>query len=224
MISANRPDLWNATPPASSAASEAIAAKREEGRDIEGEDSGEEGGSARMSLKKRKLSHFSILDVSDIAVSKGIKSYLEVRALAKGQKMEATTDLTQFIVNRGKAKVEEAIKTGWEIEISEQTLMRQQMLQMDILYESLAENCVEYCEGRCLEMELDILQRNNIQRDDFCSAVRKLFEKGRGKYRNILSKPHITVNLFYLISIDTDLSNVFEPWKHNIRLARSRSS
>ena len=45
---------------------------------------------------------------------------------------------------------------------------------------------MKYCEGRCLEMVLDILQRNNIQRNGFCSAVRELLEKGREKDRNIL--------------------------------------
>ena len=82
LISANHLDLWNAAPHATSAASEAIADKREDERDIEEEDPGGEGDSARMSRKKRKLSHLSMFDVSDIAVSKGIKSYLEGRPCA----------------------------------------------------------------------------------------------------------------------------------------------
>ena len=56
-ISANHPDLWNAASPATSAAIEAIASKREKEREIEEEDPGGEGDSVRMSPKKRKLSH-----------------------------------------------------------------------------------------------------------------------------------------------------------------------
>ena len=182
-MSANHPDLWNTAPPATTAASEAIAAEREDAREIDGEDSGE-GDSVRTSNKRKRTPRLSMFDVSEIVVSKGIRSYLELLAVAKRQKMEGKTDLAQFIVNKGKGKVEEAIKTGWEIENSEQTLMRQRMSRMDILYEGLAGSCVENCEGRWL----DILQRNGIQRGDFCSAVRELLEKGRGKYRNIFLK------------------------------------
>ena len=120
-MSTYHPDLWNAAPSATPAA---IAAEREEVRDIDREDSGDD--SARTSAKKRKRTPcLSMFDVSGIVVSKGIKSYLELLALAKRQKMEGKTDLAQFIVNKGKGKVEEAIKTGWEIENSEQTLMHQ---------------------------------------------------------------------------------------------------
>ena len=164
LMSANHPDLWNTAPPATTGASEAIAAEREDAREIDGEDSGEEGGdSARTSNKRKRTPRLSMFDVSEIAVSKGIRSYLELLVLAKRQKMEGKTDLAQFIVNKGKGKVEEAIKTGWEIENSEQTLMRQRMSRMDILYEALAGSCVENCEGRWLGIT-DILQRNGIRR------------------------------------------------------------
>ena len=71
--------------------------------------------------------------------------------------MEGKTDLAQFIVNRGNKSVEEAIRMGWEIEDSEETLRRQQMSQMEILHGALAGNCTENCNGRWLYMALDIL-------------------------------------------------------------------
>lgn len=40
-----------------------------------------------------------MFEVSEIAVSKGIKTYLELLALAERQKAERKTDLAQFIVN-----------------------------------------------------------------------------------------------------------------------------
>ena len=114
VMSSNHPDLWNTPPPATTAASEAIAAEREHEQEIEGQESGEESSATRSSSKKRKRPpRLTMFDVSEIAVSKGIKTYLELLALAKRQKMEGKTDLAQFIVNRGKKAVEEAIRTGW---------------------------------------------------------------------------------------------------------------
>ena len=51
-------------------------------------------------LKKGKQPpRLSMFEVSEIAVSKGIKTYLELLALAERQKAERKTDLAQFIVN-----------------------------------------------------------------------------------------------------------------------------
>ena len=62
--------------------------------------------------------------------------------------MEGKTDLAQFVVNQGKKAVEEAIRTRWEIEKSEETLRRQRMARMEILQEALERNCTENCDGR----------------------------------------------------------------------------
>ena len=129
-----------------------------------------------------------MFEVSEIAVSKGIQTYTELLALAQRQKREGKIDLAEFIVNRWRKTVEEAISTGWEMEKSEETLRRERMSRMDILQEALAGNCTENCNGRWLHIALDILQRNGIARDDFCSAIRELSQKGRGKYRNIFPR------------------------------------
>ena len=131
-----------------------------------------------------------MFEVSEIAVSKGIKSCLGLLALAKRQKKEGKTDLAQFIVNRGKKAVEEAIKTGWEIEESEEKLKRQQMSRLEILQAALEGECTctRNCNGRWLTMAKDILDRNGITQTEFGAAVRELLDKGRGKYRNIFLK------------------------------------
>ena len=61
--------------------------------------------------------------------------------------MEGKTDLAQFVVKRGKKAVEEAIRTGWEIEKSEETFRRQRMSRMEILQEALKGNCAENCDS-----------------------------------------------------------------------------
>lgn len=132
-MSPDHPDLWNTAPPPTTAASEGIAAKWEEvrQREMEGDESDGESTEARSATKKKEKRkrppRLSMFEVSEIAVSKAIKTFLELLALAKRQKMEGKTDLAQFIVNRGKQSVEEAIRTGWEIENSEETLRRQRM-------------------------------------------------------------------------------------------------
>ena len=210
VMSSNHPDLWNTPPPATTAASEAIAAEREHEQEIEGQESGEESSATRSSSKKRKRPpRLTMFDVSEIAVSKGIKTYLELLALAKRQKMEGKTDLAQFIVNRGKKAVEEAIRTGWEIEKSEETLRRQRMSRMEILQEAFEGNCAENCDGRWLHIALNILQRNCIARDDFSAALRELLEKGRGKYRNIFLKGPANCGKTFLLNPLTVIYRTF---------------
>lgn len=60
----------------------------------------------------RKKTRLSSYDVSQIAVSRGIKTRLALLALANQQKAEGKTDLAEFIVNRGKRVVNEAIEVS----------------------------------------------------------------------------------------------------------------
>ena len=96
--------------------------------------------------------------------------------------------MAQFIVNRGKKAVEEAIKTGWEIEESKEKLKRQQMSRLEILQAPLEGEWTHNCNGRWLTMAKDILDQNGITQTEFGAAVHELLDKGRGKYRNIFLK------------------------------------
>ena len=96
--------------------------------------------------------------------------------------------MAEFIANRGPKAVEEALKVGWEMEEAEKVLERSKLTRLEILEKQLSEHCVEGCSGRWLQLAHDILERNSIPANDFASAVRVLFEKGRGKYRNIYRK------------------------------------
>ena len=188
--SPGHPDLWNSQPPVTTAASEAVAADRAAITSTQSEEteSEEESTPTTSGRKRKRAPRLSMFEVSEIAVSKGIKSYLGLLALAKRQKTEGKTDLAQFIVNRGKKAVEEAIKTGWEIEESEEKLKRQQMSRLEILQAALEGDCTHNCNGRWLTMAKDILDRNGITQTEFGAAVHELLDKGRGKYRNIFLK------------------------------------
>lgn len=214
LLSPNHPDLWNTGPPATQAASERVAEERRERQEQEIEEgaSGEESSSTSspsVSKKRKRTPRLSMFEVSEIAVSKGINTYTELLALAQRQKREGKTDLAEFIVNRGKKTVEEAIRTGWEMEKSEDTLRRERMSRMEILQEALTGNCAENCNGRWLHIALNILQRNSIARNDFSSAIRELLQKGRGKYRNIFLKGPANCGKTFLLNPLTVIYKTF---------------
>lgn len=60
--------------------------------------------------KRRKKARLSAYEVSQIAVSRGIKTRLGLLALANQQKAAGKTDLAEFIVNRGRRVVNDAIE------------------------------------------------------------------------------------------------------------------
>ena len=212
LLSPDHPDLWNIGPPTTLAASETVVEEtrgRQE-QEMEVEQSVEEDSTTSSASKKRKRPpRLSMFEVSEIAVSKGIQTYTELLALAQRQKREGKIDLAEFIVNRGRKTVEEAITTGWEMEKSEETLRRERMSRMEIVQEALAGNCTENCNGRWLHIALDILQRNSIARDDFCPAIRELLQKGRGKYRNIFLKGPANCGKTFLLNPLTIIYKTF---------------
>ena len=142
----------------------------------------------RGNSKRGRTPRLSVYEVSQIAVSKGIKTRVELLALAHTQKQSGKTDLAEFIANRGSRAVEEALKVGWELEEAPRDLERASKTRMEILKCFLEKECVAGCNMQWLTMARDILSRNNISEAEFCEAVRCLLSKGRGKYRNILIK------------------------------------
>ena len=130
----NHPDLVNSAPPRTQDASLTTT---------------ERGGTKRKAKKTRKLKapRLSIFDVSKLVVAKGIKSSLELLALASRQMKEGKEDLAQFIANRGSKVLDKAIQVGWEMEEAEEKLKRKQMTRMDILQKALEGPCIANCNG-----------------------------------------------------------------------------
>ncbi|KAJ7350171.1 hypothetical protein OS493_038043, partial [Desmophyllum pertusum] len=77
------------------------------------------------------------MEVSQIAVERGIKTRLELVAFANVQKREGKTDLAEFIANHGGKAVEEALSIGWEFQESEENLRRSILSRMDLLVEAM---------------------------------------------------------------------------------------
>lgn len=128
----------------------------------------------------------SVYEVSQIVVNKGIKTRLELLALAQEQQTQRKTDLAQFIANRGSKVVDEAILVGWELKEAPSRLLRAQQSRLERLQTAFEGDCAPNCSKKWLDLVRNILSRNNIDERDFVGAVRLLLEEGRGKYRNII--------------------------------------
>ena len=192
--SMNHPDLRNVGAPITTKASCALRERRL------GE--GDEDASYKKGKRKRWL---SIFDVSQIAVGWGIKTRLELVALASQEKREGKTDLVLF--SRGSKAVEEALSIGWEMGNAESDSARGKLSRVEFVYHELEGPCVDSCQGKWLEMAERVLQRNGISWDEFSEAVRNLLQQGRGKYRNVFLKGPANCGKTFLLNL---LNTVFK--------------
>ena len=136
--------------------------------------------------KEKKVKRLTNFEVSELLVKKGIKSRLELLALANEQKAEGKTDLVQYVLNNNEKKVNEIISTTWELHFAKETIKRTLQSRMDILTECLSEECGEGCNGVWLSSAKDVLANNSIPLKVFSDAVKDLLNHGRGKYKNIM--------------------------------------
>ena len=172
--SEGHPDLTNAQPPQTTRASGAWR---------RGAKSGTTPRGGKTKTRKRQL---SVYEVSQLVVTKKIKSRIELLSFAQQQQREGKTDLAQFIANRGSKAVDEAIRVGWELKEAPSLLLRYRQSRLERLQVAFEGDCILNCNKKWLELARNILMRNNIEISEFVGAVRLLLEQGRGKYRNIL--------------------------------------
>ena len=149
------------------------------------EESSEDHGQKKNTKTNRKK-RMSSYELGEIVVAKKIKSYSELLAFAKEQKLEGKTDVAEFVLNRGSKVVAEVLQTAWDMENSQETLQRQKKSRLQLLYDSLHQECVPDCHGRWVTCAKEVLSRNDISVSGFAQSVRSLLEKGRGKHRNIM--------------------------------------
>ena len=80
----------------------------------------------------------------------------------------------------------EFLQTTWDMENSQETLQSQKKSQLQLLYDSLHQECVPDCHGQWVTCAKEVLSRNDISVSGFAQSVRTLLEKGRGKHCNIM--------------------------------------
>ena len=110
-----------------------------------------------------------------------MKSYTELPAFAKEQRLEGKTDVAEFVLNRGSKFVAEILHTAWDMENFQETLQKKYKFRLQLLYDSLDQEWVPDCHGRWVTCAKEVLTRNDISVSDFAQSVRTFLEKGRGK-------------------------------------------
>jgi hypothetical protein len=141
----------------------------------------------RKRKRKQRLSNY---EVGEIAIENNLKTRLQLLAFANAQKKEGKTDLAEFIMNRGKKVVEEMLSTAWEMAGAEAAVERAKLRRVDILRQSMEEECAPECDQQWLQQGLDILERNQINRQEFSTSMKTLLTEGRGKYRNVIIRAY----------------------------------
>ena len=121
----NHPDLTNATAPRKTNASQ----KRK--------GTAKKAGAATKKKKKR----MAVYDVVRIIQTKGIKSRLELMALASKWQEQVKMDLAEFVSNRGPRVVNEALETAHELTMAEKRLERINKTRIQLLQEHLTQPC-----------------------------------------------------------------------------------
>lgn len=157
--SLEHPDLKDATEPRTSKASR----RRRQTLNIDTEERLVSDESRQVRTSKRQKKRLSALDVSQIIVEKSIHNITDLHALAKDQKDEGKTDLTQFIVSRTPRVLDDLLKSSWEIENSREKLARVNKTRIELMGEAYAGDCVDGCNGQWLSCAEEILDENGIQ-------------------------------------------------------------
>ena len=132
--------------------------------------------------RKRKI---DALEVSEIILRNEIKSKTELLHLAKIQKEEGKTGLALYVLQHTD-KVQKITDTTWEMEHSGGSLKRRKISRTDILKSFCSSECLNGCGGEWLRCTKITLQKNNLPKNEFSTAIIFALQHGRGKGRNIL--------------------------------------
>ena len=193
VLSENHPDLANATarPPRTTNATQK-----------------HKTNSKKRVASKKKRKRLAVYDVVRIIQSKGIKSRVELMALASKWQEQGKTDMAEFVsCNRGPRVVNEALETAHELTQAEKRLERISKTRLELLQEQLTQPCQDNCDGLWLRAAIQILDGNGIPVLTFASAVYDALLRGRGKYRNIYIHGPANCGKTFLIS---PLKSIYE--------------
>ncbi|CAB3996043.1 Hypothetical predicted protein [Paramuricea clavata] len=190
VLSENHSDLTNATAPRTTNATQ----KRKT-------------NSKKRVASKKKRKRLAVYDVVRIIQSKGIKSRVELMALASEWQEQGKTDLAELGGNRGPRVVNEALETAHELTQAEKRLERISKTRLELVQEQFTQPCQDKGDGLWLRAAVQILDGNGIPVSTFASAVYDALLRGRGKYRNIYVHGPANCGKTFLIS---PLKSIYE--------------
>lgn len=133
--------------------------------------------------KKKRLTPYL---VSDLIVTKNIKTRTDLYALAQEQKEQGKTDLVEFILNRSTKSISDLLATTWEMKTAKAKIARSKKSRMELLEEASKADCVAGCNGLWLECAKQTLEKNGVDVQAFGEAIKEALTKGRGKHRNLM--------------------------------------
>ena len=161
----------------------AIAANRRKSKGSKGKKRKSTGsrGTARKKLTLQKLES---QEIGMLCRRKNIRNYAELLALSEERRLEGLTDVSKYMFDHTRPIVEGVIALAWEQAESLDKLKKMKKNRVEILFGALEEPCL--CRGEWLLAACEILQLNNIDREEFTSAIYQNLEFGRAKYRNVM--------------------------------------
>ena len=194
--SEGHPDLSDGEPKTSKASKRTVEARGKGTRKTK---------NAKCPKKKR----LSAMEVSEILLSKNIRTMLELQAYAFEQKKEGKVDLAEFLISRSRKTVVELIDATWEMKEAENKLARSKKTRMELLENAKAGDCICSNEDEWLKSASQVLRENSIDERYFGNAVKNLIENGRAKYRNVMITGPANCGKTFILKPLTEIFNTF---------------
>ncbi|CAB4037099.1 Hypothetical predicted protein, partial [Paramuricea clavata] len=135
---------------------------------------------------KARKKRLTPLDVSNLILSKNIKTETELHALAQEQREQGKTDVVEFILNRSPKTLADILSTTWQMKGAREKIARSKKSRMDLLQEASNSDCVSGCNGDWLQCAKEVLQNNGINISCFANSVRESLTNGRKKHHNVM--------------------------------------
>ena len=129
---------------------------------------------------KHKLDEIAVYE---LITRQNVRTEDELLLQARLQYDEGKEDLLRLVMRMPGAKKREMIKTAWGVKDSKKKAERKKMSRMDILREARNTECV--CNDRFRLCAVEVLERNEINVQNFKAVVLKALEFGRDKMNNV---------------------------------------
>ena len=97
-----------------------------------------------------------------------------------------------------------------ELQSAPADLSRSQKTQLEILQSMLTQDCIQECNNVWYKTAIQTLERNNICINSFCSSIRTLLDKNRGKLTSILIAGPTNCGTSFILKPITTVFNTFD--------------
>ena len=125
------------------------------------------------------------MDVGTFAVKHNIKKESELLAAANARRLERNNNLADYVMHNTR-RLTDTIDSAWKLEQSSSELSDKLIPRVVRVRDLAKGSCEEDCGGHWLQLVLETLRRNKINKYVYAGALRELLEKARGKHRNIV--------------------------------------